>query len=117
MLVMNEVMFRVVKEFDVMKVNRTKAGQERVNRLTKENKCLACECSLLVDVKTVSGCCASCAQSQYYAIRRGKTTTVELIKHGERLPPQTPGRKPSSAYAARLLGREGSELDKGEPRA
>lgn len=103
---MYDLVFRVARDFDVIKVRQTKAVQERVARLTGANKCLACECDLALAKKVVSGCCSSCAQSQYYAMRKKKTTLIELIRLGERLPAQPPGRKPNSHYAAKLLGRD-----------
>ena len=101
---MSDVVFRVTREFDVIKIRQSKAVQERVARLVAAGKCLACECELAQAKKVVSGCCSSCAQAQYYAIRKHRTSLIELIKNGERLPAQPPGRKPNE-YAARLLGR------------
>ena len=103
---MIEVAFRVVREWDVVKVKLTNEGEERVNRLTAEGKCLACECELEPGQKVVCGCCVSCDQSQRYAIRVGKATLHGLIKIGERMPAGTPGGKPKTAYSTRLLGRE-----------
>lgn len=103
---MLEVVFRVVKEFDVVKVKLTAEGEERLARLTAERKCLACECSV-VGQKVVCGCCVACDQSQRYAMRKGITTLRQLISSGERKVKATPGRKPGSAYAAKLLGRTG----------
>jgi hypothetical protein len=101
---MSEVTFRVVKEFDVVKVRITAEGEARVKRLTAARKCLACECDLVG--KTVCGCCESCDQTQRYAMRKGLTTLRALIATGERRAPGKGGRKPGSAYAKRLLGRE-----------
>lgn len=102
---MSDVVFRVQREWDVVKIRQSKAVQERVARLIAVNQCLACECDLAQSKKVVSGCCSSCAQSQYYAMRKKRVTLMELIKDGQRLPAQPPGRKPGSAYSAKLLGR------------
>jgi hypothetical protein len=107
------VVLRVARDFDVIQLKLTKAVAKRVERLVGQDKCLACECALVAGAKTVSGCCMSCAQSQYYAIRKGHTTLQQLIRNGERLAPKTPGRKPRGAYSAKLLGREAEDNSNG----
>lgn len=104
---MTEVAFRVVKEFDVVKVKLTKEAASRIAKLLAENKCVACECEHRDGDKVVCGCCSSCYQAQANAMRTGKKTLRELIRDGERLIPKSGGRKPGSKYAARILGREG----------
>jgi hypothetical protein len=103
---MLEVVFRVVKEFSVVKVKLTNNGEERLKRLTAEGKCLACERPVAGE-KVVCGCCVSCDQSQRYAMRIGRVTLQELIAAGERQVKKTGGRKPKTAYSAKLLGRTG----------
>lgn len=102
---MLEVAFRVVKEFDVVKVRLTKAVQNKLVSFAKERKCLACERLIPKTERMVCGCCMSCDQSQRYAMRKGKATLQQLLERGERAVKATPGRKPATAYAAKLLGR------------
>lgn len=102
---MTEVVFRVVKEFDVVRVVLTKEGEQRIKLLSAEGKCLACERVLDASEKIVCGCCESCDQTQRYAMRKGFVTLNSLLKSGERKVAQTGGRKPKSDYAKKLLGK------------
>lgn len=107
---MQSVEFRVIKEFDVVKVKISKEVAERIERLQRENKCIACECEFQPgERKTVGIHADTCYQSQVYALRKGLVTLRELYANGERLAPKPGGRKPATAYAAKLLGREGEE--------
>lgn len=103
------VAFRVVREWDVVQVELTAEGESRVNRLTAEGKCLDCEVAFEPGDKVVCGCHAACYASQYYSIRKGKTTVTVLIQSGYRLPNGTPGRKPRTEQQAKRLGRKVSK--------
>lgn len=104
---MLKVVFRVAREFDVIEVKLTKAVQQRLVSFAKQRKCLACERVIPKTERMICGCCMSCDQSQRYAIRKGKATLQGLLERGERAVKATPGRKPATAYAAKLLGRSG----------
>lgn len=103
------VEYQIPKGVTVVRVKLTKAGEERFRRLSAEKKCLACEVPFKPGETTTRGCHLSCDQTQRYAMRMGKETDQSLVKRGERAPRKTGGRPPASAYAARLLGREGEE--------
>jgi hypothetical protein len=103
-----ELMYCVVKEWNVVKVKLTKEGAERVTRLQAAKCCLACELPIEPGQQVVCGVHVNCDNTQRYAIRKGKTTVDDLIKKGERRPPgeQGYGPKPKTDYAAKLLGRK-----------
>jgi hypothetical protein len=101
---MTEVSFRVVKEFEVVRVKLTKEIQDRVQRLSAERKCLACQRDLVAGEKVTCGCCVQCYQIQSYAMRKGFVTLRSLIASGERKAAGVGGRKPASAYGMKLLG-------------
>ncbi len=104
---MLKVMFRVAREFDVIEIKLTQLVQDKLAAFAKERKCLACERQMEPEERLVCGCCVSCDQSQRYAIRKGKATLQDLLECGERAVQAIPGRKPATAYAAKLLGRNG----------
>ncbi len=102
-----ELMYCVVKEWNVVKVKLTREGAERVARLQAAKCCLACELPIVEGQQVVCGVHANCDNTQRYAIKKGKTTLDALIKNGERRPAGEAGygRKPSTDYGAKLLGR------------
>lgn len=106
-----ELMYCVVKEWNVVKVKLTKDGAERVARLQAANCCLACELPIEPGQQVVCGVHANCDNGQRYAIRKGKATLEELIKKGERRPAGEVGYgpKPKTDYQAKLLGRKRTE--------
>lgn len=91
----------------MLEVNLTKEIEQRVAKLVAAGKCPACELPIAPGEKTTCGVHNNCYAAQQYAIKTGKTSVRELIESGERLVPKPAGRKPASAYVAKLLGREG----------
>lgn len=96
---MAEAVFRVAKEFDVVKVKLTKDGRERVERLTAANACLGCERKLDEDERCTCGNCATC----YNAILKlPKPTRVNLANEGKTLAPTKGGRRPANKFTQEL---------------
>ncbi len=67
-----EIAFRVVREWDLVRVKRTKDGDERVSRLRGGEviQCLACELPQATGERFVCGTCPRCDQTQRYAFAR-----------------------------------------------
>lgn len=96
---MAEAVFRVAKEFDVMKVKLTKEGRERVERLSKEGRCLGCERKLQEGEKVTCGNCSTC----YNALLKVPVATrIEKANEGKTLAPSPGGRKPANKFTQEL---------------
>jgi hypothetical protein len=100
---MPEVMFRVATEFSVVKVKVTDEGQERVDRLSAEARCLGCEETLSGKVRC--GLCDTCYQGTRNAIRKKQVSRNDLIRSGHMRVPQTGGRKPKNEFTRSLQRR------------
>lgn len=99
---MPEVLYRVAREFDVIKVKPTKEGQERIDRLTPDRCCLGCERKVDEDERYTCGNCPTC----YNAILElPKNERVALMKSGETLTPTGGGRKHKNDFTRRLAER------------
>jgi NifB/MoaA-like Fe-S oxidoreductase len=99
---MPEAIFRVAREYDVVRVRVTEEGQARVERLTAENRCLGCEAEHQAEAKVTCGQCATCYPASMRAIRNKQTTRSQLIRDGKMLPPTKGGRKPANKFTQEL---------------
>ncbi len=101
---MSEIAFRVVKEWDVVKVRITDEGQKRIDLLLSQNRCLGCEEKIAEGEKTKCGLHPTC----YHAARRawiaGRVTRNQLLREGKMLPPAQGGARPINKFT-RELGR------------
>lgn len=102
---MCEVIFRAVKEYHFVKVRIGKIAQKRIEKLTAEGKCLACERKLIAGERVSCGDCMTCYNGAIYAIGQGKVTRNELIREGKMLEPKPRGRKPANKFTAELAKR------------
>lgn len=101
---MSEIAYRVAKEWDVVKVRITEAGQKRADLLQSQNRCLGCE-EKLDGQQAKCGQCPTCYQASRRAIDARKVSRSELIREGKMLAPRTGGRKPSNKFTQELSGR------------
>lgn len=100
--VMVVYVFRIAREFDVVKIKVTKEGQERVERLIAADFCLGCEQPLKRDeggkLIHVCGQCKTCYCATRRAIRAGRQRFEDLVRDGFAIPRATPGRKPVNKF-------------------
>lgn len=99
---MSEIAFRVVKEWDVVKVRVSDAGQKRITTLLSQNRCLGCEEKLADGQPPKCGQCATCYQAARRAIEAKRVSRSELIREGKMLAPRSGGRKPSNKFTREL---------------
>lgn len=102
---MSEIAFRVAKEWDVVKVRITDAGQKRADLLLSQGRCLGCEEKLQDGEQVKCGQCATCYQAARRAINSKSVSRSELIREGKMLAPRQGGRKPSNKFTQELSER------------
>jgi hypothetical protein len=103
--VIGESVFRVVKEWDVVRVRVTEEGRKRIERLLAENRCLGCEEPFADGEKVCCGQCTTCYPASMKGIRNHKVSRNNLIREGKMLSPGPPGPKPKNNYTRELSGR------------
>lgn len=98
---MSEIAFRVVKEWDVVRVKITEAVQQRIDLLVSQNRCLGCEEKHQPGVPAKCGQCPTCYQASRRAVKSGRVSLGELIKAGKRLV-AIAGRRPINKFTKEL---------------
>jgi hypothetical protein len=100
---------RIATEFDLVKVNVTKAGEERIRRLSAVGKygaCLGCEHAFteqeIKDGKKKCGQCETCYNGSLYAFKKRRTTRKKLCDDGFMLAPAPGGRRPANDFTRSL---------------
>jgi hypothetical protein len=96
---MSDAVFRVAKEFDVVKVRVTKDGRERIERLQTAGCCLGCERKLDPQERCTCGNCVTCYNA---VVSKPSSVRVQLMKEGKTLPPTKGGRKPANKFTREL---------------
>jgi len=102
---MSEIAFRVVKEWDVVKVRITEEAKKRVDLLLSQKRCLGCGEKLTEGEQVKRGMHATCYQAARRAIRANRISESTLIREGKMLQPGVGGRKPSNDFTRELSGR------------
>lgn len=102
---MSEVVFRVVREWDVVKVKISTDIERRIETLRAEGKCLGCEEPLPKGKRVSRGLCATCYHGARYAMTRRRTSEAQLLREGRLLQANPGGRKPANKFTRELSGR------------
>jgi hypothetical protein len=104
-----ETMLRIPTEFAVVKIKVTKAGEDRIRRLTAIGPfgaCLGCEHVFteqeVKDGYKKCGQCETCYNGTMYRISKGQTTRKKVCEDGFMLPPSPGGRKPANDFLKNL---------------
>lgn len=99
---MNEVSFRVVKEWGVVAVRIPDEARDRRDRLAGNNCCTSCERKFLDGEKVNCGQCMTCYQFVRRRVQKGLAVLNDFIRSGEMFPPgkgpRKPGRRPSNKF-------------------
>lgn len=98
-IAMSEAVFRVAKEFDVVKVKLTKEGRERVDRLLPNRQCLGCEVKVDKGQRYTCGNCGTCYNA---VLEKSTAVRADLMRDGKTLPPTKGGRKPANKFTREL---------------
>ena len=101
---MSEIAFRVVREWDVVKVRISDDGQRRIDELVAQNRCVGCEEKFADGEQPKCGLHATCYQAARRAINAKRVSRTQLIREGKMLPPAQSGRKPSNKFTRELAG-------------
>jgi len=99
---MTELLFRVAREFDVVKIRRTKEAEEHIVLCQKEGKCLGCEEPLVEGERVTRGACGTCYNGMMHLISIGKVQEKDLMRDGKLLQPSKGGRKPANDFLKSL---------------
>jgi hypothetical protein len=101
----SEVVFRVAREWDVVKVKISTEVEKRVVQLRAEGKCLGCEEPLTKGERVSRGLCMTCYHGARYAMKRRRTSEAQLLREGRLLEQNPGGRKPANKFTRELSGR------------
>lgn len=96
---MSEAVFRVAREFDVVKVKLTKDGRERVERLQSAGCCLGCERKFEPDERVTCGNCTTCYNA---LLEVAPSVRQQKANEGKTLAPGKGGRKPANKFTCEL---------------
>jgi hypothetical protein len=101
------VELRVVREFELVKVRIDEAVLNAANEQVRQGICCGCGQALARDEKGepvhYRGLHPStCYQATMRAVRKNRALERHLMKTGQLLPKQAPGRKPSNEYTQKL---------------
>lgn len=110
---MTAILFRVAREFDVVKIKLSKETESYLAKCTAEDLCPCCG-KKLYDInieRPKRGCHVSCANSLYHLIdiaaedsSGNQITDESLIKDGKWRAPQTGGRKSTNPAIIAIRG-------------
>jgi len=99
---MSEAVFRVAREFDVVKVRLTKDGRERIERLQTADCCLGCERKFEDGERRTCGNCGTCYNA---LLEVPQSVRVQKANEGKTLAPGKGGRKPANKFTRELQER------------
>lgn len=100
---MTEILFRVVKEWDVVSVKLTPEGERRIKKCEEECLCTACLLPIKPGQKSVRGQHQTpCYASTMRKIREKRVSDKQLMRDGKLKPAGKPGPRPINDYTQEL---------------
>lgn len=102
---MSEIVFRVAREFDVVKIRVTADVEKRIAQLQADGRCLGCEEKIKSGDRVSRGLCGTCYHGARYAMKRRRTSQAQLLREGRLLEASPGGRKPANKFTRELAGK------------